>query len=276
MTNIVYIRMRIEAKFCDRAKNGGGIFRFYLDGFGGCAAGDSNFGKFRGELVGGVRAAHLYDFDNREVAIWPHQVADKFAVSVRRLRDLGDRNAEIGKHLLDDRARVEWEPGLQDRTPSLEPADLLGHQLDIEQVVANLDVGGVGRAREDVGLGAFARLGERRDCGQPISKWTKVISPNSEFESSQRIAHRRRIETLSRIRITITFHPGSGKIRLRDLFFSILETSALPHFRSPSGRTGIASARSFARRASGADHLAPPNRAHLLGRQIVRAQQPEP
>ena len=45
----------------------------------------------------------------------------------------GTGDAEIGKYLLDDRARVERELGLQHGTPSLEPPDLFDHQLEVDQ-----------------------------------------------------------------------------------------------------------------------------------------------
>ena len=103
VTNVVYIRVRVQAKLCDRSKDGGGIVRFDLDRFGSGAAADLNLGKFRGELFRRELTAHFYEGHNRELAMRPHQVADKFSMSVRRLRDLIDRDPEMRKHLLDDR-----------------------------------------------------------------------------------------------------------------------------------------------------------------------------
>jgi hypothetical protein len=104
VTNVVYIRVGVQSKFRDRSKNGGGIVRFDLDCFGSGAATDLNFGKFRDELFGRKLPAHFYDLHHREVAMRPNQVADQFAMSVRRLRDLLDRDPEMGKYLLYDRA----------------------------------------------------------------------------------------------------------------------------------------------------------------------------
>src|SRR5579862_38520 len=175
---------------------------------------------------------------------------------VRRLRDLLDRHSEMRKHLLDYRPCVERERRLQHRPPSLEPSDLLGHQLDVYQLGANFYVGGIGRPRQDIGFRAFNRLRRRRYRGQPISKRAKVISPNSEFESSQRITHRRRAETPSRLISTITFSPGLGTIRLRD---PSLKARALPPPYPPTRRSTLAHIRSLARRPPGPHHLPPPD-----------------
>src|SRR5208282_4283800 len=104
MTHIVYIRLRIEAKFRDRSKHSGRVFRLDCNGFGYGAAGDSNFGEFRLVLPGTELPPNLYDVHNREAAMRPHQVPDELAVRVRRLGDVREGDAEIGKHLLDDRA----------------------------------------------------------------------------------------------------------------------------------------------------------------------------
>src|SRR5580658_9083588 len=78
-------------------------------------------------------------------------------------------------------------------------------------------------------------------------------------------------------RITITFSPGVRKNQVaRFSPFSFLKDRALPHSCSARRRPGIAAVRSFARRAPGPYHLPAANRAHLLGRQIVDAQQSEP
>src|SRR5580693_3567200 len=133
MTNIVYVRLRVQAKLCDRSKHSGRIVGFDFDRFGGGAAGDSDFGEFGGVLLGGELLPQLDDVHRREIAMRPDEVADELAVRVGGLRDMRNGDAEIAKYLLDDRARVERELALQHGPPTLQPPNLFEHQLEVDQ-----------------------------------------------------------------------------------------------------------------------------------------------
>src|SRR5271154_3566211 len=177
MTHIVYVRLRVQAKLCDRSQHSGRIVGFDFDRFRGGAAGDSDFGELGGVLFGNELPPQLDDVDRRKIAMRPDEVADELAVRVGRLRDVRYGDAKIAEYLLDDRARVERELALQHGTPSLEPPDLFEHQLEVDRTGPNFQAGGVSRARQDVGLRALVRLGGRHECGQAGSEMSKEISP---------------------------------------------------------------------------------------------------
>ena len=172
MTDVADIRIRGQAKLRDCAQHGGGIVRLKLKSLRARAAGNFNFGKFRRALIELKLLASLQDIDGRQIVTRPDQIANELPVRIRRSLNVGRRDLEAWEHVLDHRARINRERGLQRGTPSLKPPLLFHHKLDIEQTGANFYIRGIGSGGQNIGFSALTGRGRRRSRRDTIAKRT--------------------------------------------------------------------------------------------------------